>query len=246
MNVREGKMKQLGTKKPLLFSIILIIIAFFISALLTVLFSGMNFETKLATALARIITAAILFIVFFPCFKDNRPFKGVLITLPCLIVVVWNLFYNMNSGFASDNTISIIISALAPALFEEILFRGIIIRKFLDSGKDKNYTWIISSVLFGAIHLTNIVGMSLINVVVQTLYAFVIGLMFGSIYLRSNDIVSLIIAHFLIDLSSQLFKGPETTSLPMLIAFVVLLVLMVVYAWYLRKTDRQDQNKQGI
>ena len=133
----------------------------------------------------------------------------------------------------SADPILLFAGALAPALFEEIIFRGIIIRKFLDAGKSETYAWLGSALLFSMVHLTNLVGGNVLNTLVQTAYALVIGLLLGAVYLKDRNILSVITSHFLIDLSSRLFEQRSETPIPLLIAFIVLLAVLAAYSYYL-------------
>ena len=76
--------------------------------------------------------------------------------------------------------------------------------------------------------------MSLANVLLQTGYAVVIGLLLGAVYLKSGDIVSVVLAHGCIDVSYQIFAAhSETTSLPFVTAFLVILLALTCYAFWL-------------
>ena len=94
-------------------------------------------------------------------------------------------------------------------------------------------TLIVSAVLFGAVHLTNIVGMPPAQVLIQAAYAVVVGLVFGAVYIRSGDLVSLIAAHFAIDFTSRAFPGGTTTPHLLIIVFIALMILEAVYAFHL-------------
>ncbi|MBQ6650607.1 MAG: CPBP family intramembrane metalloprotease, partial [Atopobiaceae bacterium] len=80
-------------------------------------------------------------------------------------------------------------------------------------------------------------GMDLPSLLVQALYSTVVGLLFGAIYLRSDDIATVILAHAAIDLSNQVFATqPATSSIPMLVAFVAVLVALLAYSlWLMRE-----------
>ena len=92
---------------------------------------------------------------------------------------------------------------------------------------------IISALVFGAIHLTNAVGGDIPQTLVQTGYAIVVGLVFGAIYIRSEDLITVIIMHAAIDITNRVFMGSTNTSTTVLILFVVLLAAEAAYAFML-------------
>lgn len=105
---------------------------------------------------------------------------------------------------------------------------------------------IASALVFGLIHLTNAAGMDLPSLLVQALYAIVVGLLLGAIYLRSDDIATVILAHAAIDFSNQIFATqPTTSSTLMVIAFVVVLVALLAYALWLMQDAPQTSDSSA-
>ena len=80
--------------------------------------------------------------------------------------------------------ISIISVAVIPGIFEELFFRKALID--LTSKYSKKFALIFSAVLFGFVHMN----------LSQGLFAFIIGIVFGAIYLYTNDIKLTMIIHF--------------------------------------------------
>ena len=79
----------------------------------------------------------------------------------------------------------------------------------------------------------------MLNVLVQVGYAFVVGLVFGAVYLKTGDLFSVMLFHFLIDFSSHLFVSEPTTSSAGTIA-VFALVLLCAAVYSLVITLKQD------
>ena len=117
--------------------------------------------------------------------------------LELLIKIFPNILENYSQFGAIlsvDNLwLSIITIALLPAVFEELLFRGVIFTSF-----NKKYgayvAIIISALLFGIYHMNW----------VQGIYAFVFGLTLAYIYFKSNSLFVPIILHFMNNLMSVL------------------------------------------
>lgn len=69
----------------------------------------------------------------------------------------------------------------------------------------------------------------MISVSIQVIVAMSVGIALGAIYLCTEDIISVIIAHFLIDTLGVIFAGGETTPYHFLAIFVALSCFEIVY-----------------
>lgn len=102
---------------------------------------------------------------------------------------------------------------IGVGLAEEIIFRGIIQNMLYDcfekdSRKVIYISVIISSTIFGALHLSNIFsGASIQGACVQAISAFTIGLYFSAIYVRCNNIWVLVILHGFNDFVALIQSG---------------------------------------
>ena len=92
---------------------------------------------------------------------------------------------NMQDGTWTGLVLNIIIVAVAPAILEELLFRGYVLQSLRVAG-DRN-ALLISSFLFGLMHGT----------IQQIPFAFLLGLVFGYIVLKTGDIRTSMVLHFL-------------------------------------------------
>lgn len=102
-------------------------------------------------------------------------------------------------GFAAN---LIAIGVVGP-IFEEILFRGLVFGELRKIAKVR-LAIVIQALLFGAYHLN----------VIQGAYAFVIGLLLGFIYYRSNSIIAPILVHITINTSSVLLTEMMKSDMP--------------------------------
>ena len=239
-------MNSFSSKHPVIFGIILIVAAFVVTGVLTALTTAVGFSTEGGTVIGRIVVAAVLILLFHACFHWDKSFSGIALAWPVLIVVAWNIVYHLmeGAGFVAASAIpGAILAGLAPGLFEEVIFRGIIIDRLRASGKGVWYSLIVSALLFALVHLTNIVGMSLANVLVQVAYSLVIGLFLGAVYLASDDIAAVILAHASTDISNQIFAtSPNVSSAVMVVVFLIVLAVLAVYALMLaRKTAAEER-----
>ncbi len=93
----------------------------------------------------------------------------------------------MNTISSVPVWIFILASAVLPAVFEELMFRGIILSGCQEAGIIKSA--FISGLFFGIMHLDPH----------QFIYAFLIGTVFSVFVIYSNSILSSITAHFIIN-----------------------------------------------
>lgn len=82
---------------------------------------------------------------------------------------------------------AVIVIALLPALFEEMIFRGIISRSMHGAGWGTAATVLVCGALFSLFHANP----------EQTLYQFACGMCFTLVALRSGSVLPTMIAHFL-------------------------------------------------
>ena len=225
-------MKSFSVKHPLLFGAILFFVSILFAAVLSGVCSAMYLPIELGTSVGRVVVALVLIVLFRECFSWGKSFSGIAYALPVLLVVAWNVFYHLASGselVTSSALLGSVILGFAPGIFEEVLFRGVVIDRLRKGGKDDWYTLWASAILFAVVHLTNAVGADLVSVLVQVGYSLVIGLLFGAIYLRTDDIATVILGHAAIDISNQVFATqPTTTSVPMIAVFAIVLVVLLV------------------
>ena len=92
------------------------------------------------------------------------------------------------------------------AIREEVIFRGIIANVFgAHFAKDYKGLWkavILSGLIFGAAHLTNVLaGIPLQPVLVQSFVAFVFGMYLTAVYFRGGNLWALILMHAITDAS---------------------------------------------
>lgn len=235
-------MKQFSVNHPVLFGILLILISFLVAGILTAVFANTGMSSDTATAVSRILIGVLLLFLFRDLFPRGKAGKGLRWGAVALVFVLWNILYHLLNGygFAGGGVWSAaFVAALAPAIFEEVLFRGILLGKLRANGQSPMTALLVSAGFFALMHLTNAVSGQLATVLVQVCYAFVVGLLFGAVYLKSGDLVTVMLFHGLVDFSSHLFTGePEQSAWWVLALFGVMLLLVAVYA--IRITPKED------
>ena len=227
-------MYEFGEKHPVGFEIILIIVSFLAAGAIVLVCSIVNIHPDLSSSVARVFVALVLFVIYRRAFTGQSVLTNPVIVIPSLLFAVWNVFYNLSSGMVFGGSVFFIeaaIMAIAPALFEEVIFRGIFIYNLKKKGSSDLSCLFITAAMFAAVHLTNLVGQSFAAVALQTVYSFVIGLALAAVYLRNNSIVQVVFVHFMIDFTNRLYLEQATSaSYVQLAIFAVLLVAEAAYA----------------
>ena len=224
-------LKELRTNirnHPIIFSVILTILApailFGTSKLLT-RFEGNNI-IRLIFVLFNMFWPLLLVFVFGYswCLKKNGFIKTLkagafLFVLQVFAFITIISYYSTTEGIRWKDTFSIIIgflSIVGVGFREELLFRGIIANALANKyWYDKQNIWkatIISGVLFGLAHLSNLfTGANYQSVLVQTVVAAVLGIYLTAVYYRGGNIWALILIHTITDMAS-LFLSSFTNN----------------------------------
>ncbi len=230
-------MYRFGETKPVLFEIVLIILSFLAAGIFVFAGSIFYLPSEFSSSIGRIAIGLFLIFLYRRAFKENRLFGDIGYLIPALLFAVWNIFYNLSSGMKLGGAayfVEGVITAMAPAIFEEVIFRGIFLHNLKKKGYKDLFAVLISALVFSLVHLTNIAGLDAATVALQVGYSFVIGLVFAAVYLKNRSIVEVILAHFLIDFSNRIFmESSSSSSTLQVILFVILLVLEAVYALWL-------------
>lgn len=127
----------------------------------------------------------------------------------------------------------LLADAAFVAIWEQVYFRGLLLAQLRRRFARARTAVVVSALLFGAIHLTNIVGLDAdpMFTLVQSLWAFLSAVGMAAVLIRTGSIWPLIAAHFLLDgIERVLFTGQATRAEPELMA--LLLVVGLLYATY--------------
>ncbi len=242
-------MKKLSAKLPILFEIILFVVVLLLAAVLEAVLQAVGCNPTLGSAIARILIGLILLAIFYKSFQFRNSLKGLLITLPSLLFGLYKIPYHFISGGTGADfnklTLTIFLAGLAPAIFEEVLFRGICIANLKKKYNNPYAIVLISAVIFSFAHVTSLIGMDALSVLLQVITSLVLGIVWGAIYLRSGDLLSLIFSHFVVDVLSNICISSDTTPGYFLAIMIVLLLLELAYGLLLlRKLPHKLQRSE--
>jgi sodium transport system permease protein len=214
---KNGKSKTIcfSPLTSLLIALIVLVLSYYFSFMFISLSQYFLLAIMPLTILLVVLVAGLLVRLDFKesfkinGFKLNRLLTYIMIYVCTYIIgnytleLLTKLFPNMSqnyeiyaSALSFDNLgLSILVIAFLPAVFEELLFRGVIFNSF---NKRYNFTVgiIVSALLFGVYHMNWIQGV----------YAFIFGLALAYMYYRSNSIFVPITFHFINNLLATLIS----------------------------------------
>mgnify|MGYP001389210492 CR=1 FL=1 len=111
--------------------------------------------------------------------------------------ITWRFFKQVIdiTGDLPPDSFSLLVAI--PSIFEEMIFRGVLLTVFLG-----RYSWrkaiLFSSLAFGLIHLLNaFMGRDLVWVLGQVIWSFVMGLFYGYVFVKTRSLLPSMIVHYL-------------------------------------------------
>jgi len=182
-------------------------------------------ETALNKLISTAVTRYIGVIIFIPMafrtrynvygFTKTKRLNACLITIPAFLVVINNLpIIGLVTGACVIKAPELYfwvytVESLSIGLFEEFAFRGVLLPLVLEKrrGSTKQIFWatVLSSAVFGLVHLVNLaVGSDPFSVILQIGYSFLIGGMCAVVLLRTKCIWLCVILHTLFDFCGYL------------------------------------------
>ncbi|MCD7846651.1 MAG: CPBP family intramembrane metalloprotease [Oscillospiraceae bacterium] len=104
-----------------------------------------------------------------------------------------------------------VLTVLLIGLAEETFFRGVVANLFIDKyGDDPAGVWcatICSGMVFGLMHLSNLMSSDTVGVLVQVVSACAMGMALTAIYYRCRNIWVLILVHAFVDFCGAFYSG---------------------------------------
>jgi len=222
-----------------------------------------DLETSLMNRILLQLLGSILFAIIliefgFHLFNPIKsPFtKTLLYSVPPLLVAIYNfpfIAYFMGNAVVSRSGFTIFLFAvntITIATFEEFLFRGVIllliVKRLPHTTKGIFQAIVLSSIIFSMTHIINLfTGVSFFDTAIQIGYAFLIGLLWSVVLLKTKNIWIVVILHAIYNFGGQLFftLGTIHDNLDFwTIATTTLLAVVVgTYAvWLLRQISEED------
>ncbi|WP_339317802.1 CPBP family intramembrane glutamic endopeptidase [Paenibacillus sp. FSL R10-2734] len=145
-----------------------------------------------------------------------------------LVVVLITISFKGFREISASEVLFFLFFTLLVAFVEESIYRGLIFKTLLTKGATTAV--ITSSILFSITHLLNALsGTDISQILLQLVYALLIGFVLSLLMLKNKNIVPLILFHWVHNLIQ--FVGNDNTSEYMGIDLLILLVLTVHCVW---------------
>ncbi len=125
--------------------------------------------------------------------------------------------------------LEIVTIAIVVPIVEEVLFRGVILKRLRDK-MGKVSAVVISAVLFGLTHGT----------VLAVAYSFVLGLILAAITIVYDSTIPAIVCHIGFNLTSYVFAGLGGVSPIFLLAMSLVLIVFFMYRIFFRRPTFSD------
>ena len=158
--------------------------------------------------------------------------KSVGYFLPVIVLSTVNFWCGLQWNMLPLHTALYILSMVFVAVLEEVIFRGLLFRAMLPSGRGAAI--LVSSLTFGVGHIVNLLlGAELLSTALQLVHASAIGFCFTAVFLVTGSILPCILAHAFINCTSVFAVQPS--AMGDVVVCVVISVLAVGYGWWLLK-----------
>jgi membrane protease YdiL (CAAX protease family) len=147
----------------------------------------------------------------------QRPMLRMSMKRLTLILVIGGYFGGTVIFNHSDRFMAALTVGLIAAIPEEYFWRGLILGYFVQQlhGKLENralWSLILSSLLFGLYHLSNLHVQPLEGTIAQVFQAMGLGMILGAVYLKTGNLLAPILVHFCWDFFVTLVNGISFSS----------------------------------
>lgn len=137
-----------------------------------------------------------------------------------------------------------IIYYIGVAIVEELYVRGLLlnlIEKLCCKRKNNTIIAIIlSSVIFGLGHIFGVLGQPILIIITKVIWTIAMGMYFGTIYKKTNNLWLPIILHFIIDVCALPYCFTSITTYPNISLYIILptYILLGIYSLYIMREKR--------
>jgi membrane protease YdiL (CAAX protease family) len=216
------KLKNLALQRPLLFSLLALILGSLLTEIplrdLLAPYTGLQVAHYLTIILEQGLTGLLFFglLVRFNWleiagFTPLKQWKALWLGWPLVLFAL----INIEEGIVIDSSRPLLIvlhllTALSTGWVEEVLCRGVVVTTLLQkwgrSRKGIYLSVLISSALFGAVHLVNFLAgrQPLLNTATQITFAIFFGVIFAACLLRNRTLWPMILLHAAVDWAATL------------------------------------------
>lgn len=160
--------------------------------------------------------------------SENKSNRKVWWYIPLIMVeIVPIVVGGFSNKISFVQYIILVFFTIAVGFNEEIYFRGLVFQFLMVKGRKKAI--IVSSIIFGSLHLINVLrGKSPLYLVLQMLFAFLVGIILAEIASITKSLWGIIIWHAAHDFIASITT--ETLDYTALIVLAIQVVILLIYA----------------
>ena len=226
-------LKRLRTAHPILYCILSEVlflgsmVVFSLLATIVLAAAGADFDTMDGYLFGSVQEAVGLAVALFLLTRTGRLdllrrrgcgfLNGLLVGMYPLFFIGYTFFGTLAFGrpdtplLPLPRILTFLLNMILVGVAEELVFRGIIAQTLLERyGTARAGVWkacLVSGVLFGAAHLSNLLGSAPFGVLMQCVFAGSLGVLFAAIYFRTGNLWVLVFLHGAQDAASLLAGG---------------------------------------
>ena len=226
-------LKRLRTAHPILYCILSEVlflgsmVVFSLLATIVLAVAGVDFDTMDSYLLGSVQEAVGLAVALLLLARTGRLnllhrrgcgfLNGLLVGMYPLFFIGYTAFGTLAFGrpdtplLPLPRILTFMLNMILVGVAEELVFRGIIAQTLLERyGTARAGVWkacLVSGVLFGAAHLSNLLGSAPFGVLMQCVFAGSLGVLFAAIYFRTGNLWVLVFLHGAQDAASLLAGG---------------------------------------
>ena len=137
-----------------------------------------------------------------------------------------------------------IIYYIGVAIIEELYVRGLLLNLIEKTSYKSKYSTligiIVSSVIFGIGHIFGVLGEPILIIITKVVWTIAMGMYFGAIYKKTNNLWIPILLHFIINICALPYCFTTNTSYPIISLYIILPVylLLGVYSIYIIRKSK--------
>lgn len=182
--------------------------------------------------------------------------------LPILILIISSAlalslgqigFYNYTPS-AEKIIVEGLVYYIGVGIIEELYVRALLLniieRLAYKTKNAQSIAIVVSSVVFGLGHIFGMIGQDVLTVICRIIFTTMLGIIFGVIYKKSDNLWLVAVAHILLDFCGGVvfcFVSPAVFALPALISTDVSYIAIALYLfgkYYLHKPKKESSIEQ--
>ncbi len=258
--------KEFHKTNPVSFSLFELVLFLILGILLNSIFVSIPFIndfpylTGILVELILGLLSLILILRLGLFHKDLFSFKNLFLGFKLGFFIILSgfiqfiIYLYVNNGNSINiiwvSVFSSILYSFAVGFYEEVFMRGLILQNLVENYKTKSNGFynavFISAIVFGLAHLINILHAPLFDTLIQVVYSIAAGVIFGAVFIKTRNLLSIILLHGIFNLFTYLavnlyslnFISYNLVNYPLIYIFYNIFIIIgnfLIGLWILEK-----------